>query len=179
MKSDREAAEAIYGAVAVPALSAPVEGAIADLELALLAGKIVAYAQGFSVMAAASAEFSWSLPLATVARIWRAGCIIRSQFLGEIAAAFEASTDTTNLLMTRAFQHTMAEAHPSLRRIVALSAEAALPAPALGAALGHFDGFRRARGTADLIQAQRDYFGAHGFERVDRKGAFHGPWKRQ
>ncbi|HEU4986699.1 MAG TPA: NADP-dependent phosphogluconate dehydrogenase [Rhizobiaceae bacterium] len=179
MKTEREAAEAAYGAAAVPALSAPVEGAIGDLELALLAGKIVAYAQGFSVMAAASAEFSWNLPLATIARIWRAGCIIRSQFLGEIAAAFEGSSDTTNLLMTPAFRKTMIEAHPSLRRIVALSAEAGLPTPALAAALGHFDGFRRARGTADLIQAQRDYFGAHGFERIDREGAHHGPWKFQ
>ena len=175
MKPEREAAEQRYG---VPESSAgtPGEEVLASLEAALFAGKIVAYAQGFSVMAAASREFGWNLPLGTIARIWRAGCIIRSQFLGAIAEAFDGAPQTENLLMTAAFSQYMEDAHPHLRRIVAQSAEAGLPVPSLSAALAHFDTFRRGRGTANLIQAQRDFFGAHGFERVDRGGNHHGTW---
>ncbi|WP_309084276.1 NADP-dependent phosphogluconate dehydrogenase [Chelativorans sp.] len=177
MKAERESAEKRFG-IRVPSAGKPGESALADLEAALFAGKIVAYAQGFSVMAAASREFGWNLPLGTVARIWRAGCIIRSQFLGEIADAFDKAPETENLLMTSAFSAFMETAHPHLRRVVAQSAEAGLPAPSLSAALAHFDTFRRARGTANLIQAQRDFFGAHGFERVDREGNHHGNWNR-
>lgn len=179
MKAEREAAEQHFG---VPApFAGPVsEQTLGMLEGALFAGKIVAYAQGFAVLAAASREFDWNLPLATVARIWRAGCIIRSQFLGEIAAAFEEDQGDGNLLATPAFANLMEAAHPHLREVVARSAIEALPAPSLSAALSHFDTFRRARGTANLIQAQRDYFGAHGFERVDREGTgFHGDWQTE
>ena len=148
---------------------------LADLELALFAGKIAAYAQGFAVMAGASKEFNWSLPLPTIAKIWRAGCIIRSQFLGTLAKAFSGGP-VANLLMTPAFIEMMKEAHPALRRIVARAAEAGLPTPALSSALGYFDSYRLGRGTSNLIQAQRDFFGAHGFERIDASGAHHGPW---
>jgi len=127
-------------------------------------------------MAAASREFGWNSPLGTVARIWRAGCIIRSQFLGEIAEALDTATDTENLLLTEAFSQYLASAHPHLRKLVAESALMGLPVPSLGAALGHFDQIRRGDGTANLIQAQRDFFGAHGFERVDKEGNFHGDW---
>ncbi|MCT8999195.1 NADP-dependent phosphogluconate dehydrogenase [Chelativorans intermedius] len=175
MKAEREAAERRFG-VPAPAAGPAGKEALAILEQALLAGKIVAYAQGFSVMAAASREFGWNLPLGTVARIWRAGCIIRSQFLGEIAAAFDEAPQMENLLSTPAFAPVIETAHPHLRRVVARSAEGGLPVPALSAALAHFDTFRRARGTANLIQAQRDFFGAHGFERVDREGSHHGAW---
>jgi 6-phosphogluconate dehydrogenase len=175
MKAEREAAEKRFGTPA-PASGAPGADELARLEAALFAGKIVAYAQGFSVMAAASREFGWNLPLGTVARIWRAGCIIRSQFLGEIAEAFDSAPETENLLVTRAFAALIEEAHPHLRRVVAKSVETGLPVPSLSAALAHFDTFRRGRGTANLIQAQRDFFGAHGFERVDREGSHHGAW---
>ncbi|MFC6491053.1 NADP-dependent phosphogluconate dehydrogenase, partial [Nitratireductor sp. GCM10026969] len=159
-----------------PAAGPASSDVLAILEQALFAGKIVAYAQGFSVMAAASREFGWNLPLGTVARIWRAGCIIRSQFLGEIAEAFDNAPETGNLLMTGAFMPLIEAAHPHLRRVVARSAEAGLPVPALSAALAHFDQFRRGQGTANLIQAQRDFFGAHGFERVDAEGTHHADW---
>lgn len=149
---------------------------IAMLEDALLAGKIIAYAQGFAVMTAASEEFSWDLPLAEVARIWRAGCIIRSQFLDEIASAYEAETEKTDLLMTDAFSDLISRTQGALRKAVAESAAAGLPVPALASALGHFDQFRLGRGTANLIQAQRDFFGAHSFERFDAPGAHHGNW---
>ena len=175
-KALREAAAALYGADARPPATAPDARFLDDLELALFAGKIAAYAQGFAVMAEASSEFQWNLPMATIARIWRAGCIIRSQFLGTMARAFEGDAGAENLLMIDEFAQMMGEAAPSLRRIVAHAALEGLPVPALSAALGYFDSFRSARGTANLIQAQRDFFGAHGFERVDAEGEHHGPW---
>ena len=175
MKAEREAAQKAYGKARKPKLDVGGESLLKDLELALFAGKIAAYAQGFAVMDAASRQFSWDLPLPTISRIWRAGCIIRSQFLGQIAESFAAGK-VDNLLMAPAFIKMMKQAHPSLRRIVAFCAEAGLPAPALSSALAYFDGYRQARGTSNLIQAQRDFFGAHGFERIGAEGAFHGPW---
>jgi 6-phosphogluconate dehydrogenase len=150
---------------------------IDKLELALFAGKIAAYAQGFAVLEAASKEFSWNLPMATIARIWRAGCIIRSQFLDTIATAYEKTPDLTNLLVAPAFVTMMQDATPALRHIVARGAQDALPLPALSSALNYFDSYRQSRGTANLIQAQRDFFGAHGFKRFDAEGDFHGPWE--
>ena len=141
----------------------------------MLAGKIAAYAQGFDVMAGASKEHGWNIPLATTARIWRAGCIIRSQFLDQIAAAFEGS-EGKNLLLAPAFVERMKTGSASLRKVVAQAALVGLPTPALSAALNYFDGYRQARGTANLIQAQRDFFGAHGFKRLDEEGDFHGHW---
>src|SRR5690606_31885614 len=107
------------------------DAVLRDLELALFAGKIAAYAQGFAVMNAASKQYGWDLPLPTIAKIWRAGCIIRSQFLGTLAEAFETSGALANLLMAPAFIEMMRQTHPSLRRIVARAAEAGLPMPAL------------------------------------------------
>ena len=176
IKDERLAAEKAYGTVETPgALAGERETVLRDLELALFAGKIAAYAQGFAVMDAASKEFGWDLPLPTIARIWRAGCIIRSQFLGTIAEAFSGEV-AANLLMAPAFIDMMKEAQPSLRRIVARASEAGLPMPALSSALAYFDLYRQGRGTSNLIQAQRDFFGAHGFERIDASGAHHGPW---
>jgi 6-phosphogluconate dehydrogenase len=173
MKDEREAAEKLYRRkVSLPEQKPLPAG---DLELALFAGKIAAYAQGFAVMEAASREFKWKLPMPTVAKIWRAGCIIRSQFLDTIAEAYKAGP-VTNLLVAPSFVKMMAEAHPSLRRTVAWAAEAGLPVPALSSALAYFDAYRQGRGTANLIQGQRDFFGAHGFERIDMKGEQHGPW---
>jgi 6-phosphogluconate dehydrogenase len=174
LKGERSAAESAYGRGGVTPFKAG-DDVLSELELALFAGKIAAYAQGFAVMAAASKEFGWNLPMPTIAKIWRAGCIIRSQFLGTLAEAFGGG-DVANLLMAPAFIAMMKEAHPALRRIVARAAEAGLPTPALSSALGYFDSYRQARGTSNLIQAQRDFFGAHGFERIDASGAFHGPW---
>ncbi|RIK88060.1 MAG: phosphogluconate dehydrogenase (NADP(+)-dependent, decarboxylating) [Hyphomicrobiales bacterium] len=178
-KGLRGRAAAAYGGRAAPAAGPPDDAFIDDLEMALFAGKIAAYAQGFTVMEEASCEFRWDLPMATIARIWRAGCIIRSQFLDALARARDTDPDAEHLLLTRDFAAMMGKAHPSLRRVVAHAALAGLPVPALSAALGYFDAFRQARGTANLIQAQRDFFGAHGFERVDGEGLHHGPWTPQ
>ena len=114
--------------------------------------------------------------MATIARIWRAGCIIRSQFLDTIATAFEQNKGLANLLLAPDFVTMMQNATPALRHIVARSAQEGLPVPALSSALAYFDSYRQQRGTANLIQAQRDFFGAHGFKRFDAKGDFHGPW---
>ncbi len=173
MRDERLTAEKAYGPAVTGRVSKDI---LADLELALFAGKIAAYAQGFAVMASASREFGWNLPMPTIAKIWRAGCIIRSQFLGSIADAFGKDAKVANLLMAPAFIAMMKEASPALRRVVAISAEAGLPVPALASALAYFDGYRQGRGTSNVIQAQRDFFGAHGFERVDEAGAHHGPW---
>jgi 6-phosphogluconate dehydrogenase len=176
LKTEREAASGLYPAAAPPASSATTSDLVAELESALLAGKIAAYAQGFAVMQAASAEYGWNLPMATVARIWRAGCIIRSQFLGEIATAFEDRPKTANLMVAPAFVDMMTAVHPALRITIGRAALQGLPVPALSSALAYFDGYRQARGTANLIQAQRDFFGAHGFEKIGSKGQRHGPW---
>ncbi len=145
-----------------------------QLESALYAAKIAAYAQGFAVMGQASAEKNWNLPLGTIASIWREGCIIRSQFLDLITASFKKNTG--NLLQTKDFAAMMKANHKALRQTVADAALAGIPAPALSAALSYFDSYRQARGTANLIQGQRDFFGAHGFERIGEAGSFHGKW---
>jgi 6-phosphogluconate dehydrogenase len=176
MKGEREAAEKIFGleSASYPASYGP--DLLKDLELALFAGKIGAYAQGFAVMSAASKEFNWSLPMPVIARIWRAGCIIRSQFLDEITKAFTETPDAANLVVTPAFSDMLKESLPSLRRVVTAALAAGLPVPALASALTYFDSYRRGRGTANMIQAQRDFFGAHGFDRVDGADSHHGPW---
>jgi len=176
MRAERQAAERAYGSRIRPIESGAGEALLADLEQALFAAKIAAYAQGFAVMRAASQEFGWNLPMATVARIWRAGCIIRSQFLDTIASAYEGRGDLLNLLVSPDFVGMVNTAEPSLRRIVAMGAQHGLPMPAISSALAYFDSYRQGRGTANLIQAQRDFFGAHGFERIDSSGAHHGPW---
>lgn len=175
-KAEREAAESILGLPA--AIAAPVDRAafIKDLENALLAAKIGAYAQGFAIMSAASTEFNWSLPMPTIARIWRAGCIIRSQFLDEITSAFTAEPDVANLIVTPAFATMVKDTDASLRKVVSYAVQGGFAVPALASALGYFDSYRRGRGTANLIQAQRDFFGAHGFERTDGVDKPHGPW---
>ncbi|SOC42803.1 6-phosphogluconate dehydrogenase (decarboxylating) [Rhizobium subbaraonis] len=177
LKGEREAAEKILGLPAVAPLSVSDRAAfIKDLESALLAAKIGAYAQGFAVMAAASKEFNWNLPMPTIAKIWRAGCIIRSQFLDEITSAFTKAPDAANLIVTPAFADMVKETDGSLRRVVSAAVLAGLPVPALASALGYFDSYRRGRGTANIIQAQRDFFGAHGFDRIDGADSHHGPW---
>ena len=170
-KQERVAAEAAYGKPA----GGRAEVTLAELERALLAGKIVSYAQGFAVMAEASREHGWELPLATIAKIWRAGCIIRSRFLDQMAAAY-AKGDGGNLLLVPDFVALMRAAHPALRKVVAAGAVGEFPLICLSAALSYFDSYRQAQGTANLIQGQRDFFGAHGFEIEGRGAGLHGTW---
>ena len=150
---------------------------IHDLGKALLAAKIIAYAQGFSVMQAASDDHEWNLPLDTVAKIWRAGCIIRSVMLDDIADAFTKREADHSLIADPDFAIRLAENLPSLRRVVSAAVRDGIPVPALATALSYFDMMRQAQSPANLIQAQRDFFGAHSFERINREGTgFHGPW---
>ncbi len=155
------------------------EGAIseAELESALIAGKIIAYAQGFDLLATASTEEDWVLPLPQVAEIWRAGCIIRSAMLDDMASALTEAPERS-LILAPHFAGLLEEHMPGLRKTVALAVAHGLPLPALSAALTYFDVMRTGRGTANMLQAQRDFFGQHGFERLDRPGEtdLHGPW---
>ena len=152
---------------------------IADLEDALYASKIVSYAQGFMLIEAASDEFGWGLDAGTIASLWRAGCIIRSRFLSAITAAYRADPDLSNLLLEGFFRDSVAEAEPGWRRTVGRAIAAGIPVPAYSSALAFYDAFRSARLPANLIQAQRDSFGAHTYERTDepRGQFFHSTWE--
>lgn len=148
-----------------------------DLADALLVARILAYAQGFDILTAASETYEWDLDMARVAEIWRAGCIIRSALLDDISAAFRGEMPEGRLILAPAFAERLKSGSAALRRVVASAAMNGQPTPAFSAALAYFDTMRQARGTTDLVQAQRDFFGAHGFERVDQAGgAHHGPW---
>ena len=148
----------------------------ADLEEALLAARIIAYAQGLDILRAASDEYGWGIDLARTAEIWRAGCIIRSALLDDIAQAVRAGLPYGQLIFAPSFVRRLEEALPALRRVVGCAVQAGLPMPAMAAALAYFDTMRTGRGTTDLIQAQRDFFGRHGFERIDGGEGQHGPW---
>ncbi|WP_299505884.1 NADP-dependent phosphogluconate dehydrogenase [uncultured Roseobacter sp.] len=149
---------------------------IDTLEQALIAGKILCYAQGFAMISAASEAFGWALPLPDIARVWREGCIIRSDMLNDMADALTDDPEQ-NLMFAPYFADQMKTTHDALRQVVAVAALHGLPAPALGSGLAYFDAMRTKRGTANMIQGQRDYFGLHGFVRLDDgKNDQHGPW---
>jgi len=155
------------------------EEAISDLHDALYASKIVSYAQGFMLLDAASSAHHWGVDIGTIAGLWRAGCIIRSRFLDDITAAYRKAHDApVNLLLDEHFSGEITAALPGWRRTVARAATAGIPTPAYGSALAFFDAYRSRRLPANLIQAQRDYFGAHTYERVDRSRGewFHTDW---
>jgi 6-phosphogluconate dehydrogenase len=143
---------------------------------ALYASKIVAYAQGFEHLHAGSKEFGWNLDLGALATIWRGGCIIRAQFLDRIKDAYAVSPDLPNLMLAPFFQHALASAQQSWRSVVEQAIDQGVPIPAFASSLAYYDGYRRARGPANLIQGLRDYFGAHTYHRLDRAGSFHTRW---
>ena len=147
-----------------------------DLENAMLAGRILAHAQGFRVLDAASAEFDWSLDLARIAEIWRAGCIIRSALLDQFASAFRGELPDDHLILAPDIRALLEASIPSLRRVVASAALSGAAVPTLAAALNWYDSMSRARGTTNLVQAQRDIFGRHGFVRTDRDGKTNADW---
>ena len=143
---------------------------------ALFAAKICSYAQGFQLMRTADREHQWNLPYGTIASLWRAGCIIRAQFLDRIKDAFDRDPALANLLLDDYFAGVMTEYHEAWRRVVAAAAGNGIPVPAFMSALAYYDGYRSAKLPANLLQAQRDYFGAHTYQRVDREGKFHTSW---
>jgi 6-phosphogluconate dehydrogenase len=160
-----------------PAGLAKVDVSAEDLKEAFLAARILAYAQGFRVLQAASETYAWDLDMARVAEIWRAGCIIRSVLLDEISSAHRAGLPEGQLYLAEGLRQKVIAGLPALRRVVSGAALSGRPVPALASALSFIDAMRLGRGTTNLIQAQRDYFGAHGFERVDSDATgLHGPW---
>ncbi len=155
------------------------KAAAADIDAirdGLYASKIVAYAQGFEQMAVASNEFGWDLKLGDLAMIWRGGCIIRARLLHRIREAYAGEEATPNLLLHPFFSDAVAKAEPGWRKTVAVAVESGVPVPAFASALAYFDGMRRARGPANLLQGLRDYFGAHTYARLDKPGQFHTRW---
>jgi 6-phosphogluconate dehydrogenase len=154
----------------------PDPGFVDDVRDALYASKIVAYAQGFEHLRAGSREFGWDLDLGALATIWRGGCIIRAKFLDRIKDAYTESPDLPNLMLAPFFQEALATAQRPWRSVVKQAVDAGLPIPAFASSLAYYDGYRRARGPANLIQGLRDYFGSHGYHRTDREGAFHTRW---
>jgi 6-phosphogluconate dehydrogenase len=149
---------------------------IEDIRRALYASKVCAYAQGFALMEEAATEYDWNLNLGEVAMIWRGGCIIRAQFLNRIKDAYEKAPDLANLLLDPYFKDAVQAGQDAWRRVVSIAVQRGLPVPAFSSALAYFDSYRRERLSANLIQAQRDYFGAHTYERVDADGTFHTDW---
>jgi 6-phosphogluconate dehydrogenase len=147
-----------------------------DLEHALYASKIVSYAQGFAQMAAAADDEGWDIDLGSMATIWRGGCIIRARFLDRIREAYDNEPGLANLMLADFFASALKEAQDPWRRVVARAAELGIPTPAFSSSLAYYDGYRRARGPASVIQGLRDLFGAHTYQRIDREGAFHTLW---
>jgi 6-phosphogluconate dehydrogenase len=151
---------------------------IEDLKQALYASKIVSYAQGYQLMREAAKEYNWKLNNGGIALMWRGGCIIRSVFLGKIKEAFDKNPDLVNLLLAPFFTKAVTDAQAGWRRVICKSVELGIPMPAISAALAYYDGYRAARLPANLLQAQRDYFGAHTYERLDKPRGefFHTNW---
>lgn len=152
------------------------EQVLNDLRGALYCAKIASYAQGMCVIKAASDKHEWNVDLSLCARMWRGGCIIRADLLKKITAAFEKDPNLENLLMDPGFAKETNDRQMSWRRIVSLGVAAGIATPALSASLAYYDQYRRERLPANLIQAQRDYFGGHTYERIDRDGNFHCLW---
>jgi 6-phosphogluconate dehydrogenase len=174
--------ERVEAAKVLKTTIAPFDGVvnafIKDLRQALYASKIVSYAQGYQLMRSAAAEYGWNLNYGGIALMWRGGCIIRSAFLGKIKEAFDRDRDLVNLLLDPFFQEVMTTAQQPWRRVVTTAVNLGIPMPAIGSALAYFDGYRSERLPANLLQAQRDYFGAHTYERVDKPRGewFHTNW---
>ncbi|MCC6131220.1 MAG: decarboxylating NADP(+)-dependent phosphogluconate dehydrogenase [Acidobacteria bacterium] len=177
MKQERVAASKVFSSQK-PAFSGDRAAFVDDLEKALYASKLVSYAQGFALMRAAAKEHGWDLKYGSIALLWRGGCIIRSAFLGKIKEAFDATPDLPNLLLDPYFRSKVEEAQEAWRRVVSAAVLGGVWVPSFATALTWFDGYKSARLPANLLQAQRDYFGAHLYERIDRPRGqfFHTNW---
>jgi 6-phosphogluconate dehydrogenase len=177
LKEERVAAAAVLGTPQERFAGNPAD-LIADLEEALYASKIVSYTQGYMLMHGASEAYGWNLAYGNIALMWREGCIIRAAFLDDIKAAFDANPDLQNLLLDPFFKGQVQRAEGAWRRVVSTAVSLGIPVPAMSSGLAFYDGYRRARLPANLLQAQRDYFGAHTYERIDqpRGQFFHTNW---
>jgi 6-phosphogluconate dehydrogenase len=180
MKAARVAASAVLQGPtpALPQDAAARQALVAKVHDALYASKIISYAQGLDLMRTMGEKKGWGLDLGGIAGIWRGGCIIRARFLGHITAAYRADPGLQNLMLAPFFAAVLARSQQAWREVVALAVSQGLPVPAMGASLAYYDSFRSARLPANLLQAQRDFFGAHTYERVDKPAGqwFHTPW---
>ena len=149
---------------------------VEKIRQALYFSKIMSYAQGFAQLRQASKEYNWQLPFGEIAKIWRAGCIIRAQFLQKITDAYEKNDDLENLLLDDYFFDITVKYQQAVRDVVALAVQAGVPVPTFSSAIAYFDSYRAEKLPANIIQAQRDYFGAHTYQRTDREGIFHYNW---
>ena len=176
LKDQRVAASKVLPGPAGGPIDGSREQFINDVRDALYTSKVVAYAQGFDQMLAAAREYGWNLNPGRIATIWRGGCIIRARFLDRIKDAYDATPDLANLLLAPYFTEAVRTGQDGWRRVIAQAANLGIPVPAFSSALAYYDGYRRERLPANLIQAQRDFFGAHTYERIDRPGSFHSNW---
>ncbi len=149
---------------------------LSHIQAALYASKICSYAQGFALLQEASKEYKWELDFGEIALLWRGGCIIRAQFLNRIKDAFSAQPDLANLMLAPYFKDIITKSQESWREVVSAAAKHGIPVPAFSSALAYYDSYRREMLPANLLQAQRDYFAAHTYERLDRDGVFHTKW---
>ena len=176
LKTQRVAASKVLSGPRPSVLAGERSAFIESVRRALYLSKVISYAQGFAQLAAASQEYGWNLEFGTIAKIFRAGCIIRARFLQKITDAYKNDPRLANLLLDPYFRDISENYQSALRDVVISAVTAGVPVPAFASAIAYFDGYRSERLPANLVQAQRDFFGAHTFERVDREGSFHAHW---
>ena len=157
-------------------LSGDKQSMVEDVRMALYASKICSYAQGFDLLTKASEAYGWPLNLGEIALLWRGGCIIRARFLERIKEAYDRNPKLQNLMLDPFFTHVLKEGQSAWRRVVSTAALVGIPVPSFASALSYYDSYRSERLPANLLQAQRDYFGAHTYQRIDKEGAFHTEW---
>ncbi|EXJ22760.1 6-phosphogluconate dehydrogenase, decarboxylating [Alkalibacterium sp. AK22] len=176
LKDERVAASKVLPQPERKAFEGDKEAVIEKIREALYFSKIMSYAQGFAQMGTASKEYGWDLKYGELAKIFRAGCIIRARFLQKITEAYERNPELKNLVLDDYFMDITSRYQQSVRDLVGLSVQAGVPVPAFSSAIAYYDSYRSERLPANIIQAQRDYFGAHTYERVDKPGTFHFDW---
>jgi 6-phosphogluconate dehydrogenase len=176
LKTQRVAASKVLSGPAVKPFAGDRAAFIESVRRALYLSKVISYAQGFAQLRAASDEYNWDLQYGTIAKIFRAGCIIRARFLQKITDAYAHDAQLANLLLDPYFRDVAANYQAALRDVVTAAVAAGVPVPAFSSAIAYFDGYRSERLPANLVQAQRDFFGAHTFERIDKPGSFHAEW---
>mmetsp|Transcript_20687 Transcript_20687/g.38910 ORF Transcript_20687/g.38910 Transcript_20687/m.38910 type:complete len:288 (-) Transcript_20687:325-1188(-) len=183
LKEQRERASETLGGISAADTTggSPIakEDLVEMVEKALLASKIVAYAQGMSILSTASERREWSLDLSKIARIWKGGCIIRAELLNDIQEAYKTDPTLPNLLLDPTLAKVVSDSAGSWRAVVAAATARGVAIPAISASLGYYDAYRRADSPANLVQAQRDAFGAHGYERKDMEGSFTSDWLKE
>jgi 6-phosphogluconate dehydrogenase len=176
MKEERVKASKVLSGPNAAAFEGDKTELVEAIRKALYMSKICSYAQGFAQMKAASEEYDWNLQYGDIAMIFRGGCIIRAQFLQKIKEAYDRDADLTNLLLDPYFKDIVEGYQSALREVISIAVKQGIPVPSFSSALAYYDSYRTETLPANLLQAQRDYFGAHTYQRVDKEGVFHTEW---